>query len=326
MKKSSMFISLVITILFGSMVMFTGCTDNPVEPNNNFASVRLVPITNNMAKDIFTGSDGKEYLPARHLPALQKIAGSDISYGNINATTDMMYVLMNTGNVSVFNVSFSTNDILTIPGTIGLLEVSSNSSQISALPIVHIVKEHVKPYSTVGSLLPFEVGDFTDTLTLSYEYLDGLDTIPVADIYPVNGTKMGVVIDILFSGKKMQEYNVTTEYDVQLFNTPWSDWQLTNYWPFSEQDTDTSKIINSGNASIRVRVTSWQHSDVLVDQVLVANDTLNTSQVLKNTTNDSINQSVGEVILIGEKSNQPYMFQMAGQLITNGYSGIVFGQ
>ena len=339
MKKLTVFLTIALLVV---MVM-TSCEDNPVKPIDKppetIGKIMLVPLGDEALSKIVTRDDGAEYLPHNdavenlkimgriaiifeefNAHSLAKIASAMIEFGEINATTGLMFVLMNTGNVDVLNVQFSTSEMSVTPDHIGVIKNASTGTEVSALPIITLTQEHVIPVSGVGSLLEMSIGEFTDTLTISYDYEVGGDTTNISDNYDISGTKMGAIIDVFLSGTKIEEYNTVVGYHFQLFDSPWSNWVITNFWPIHQSAQDTSYIINSGNAAMQIRIGDATHDNTLLDQVLFPGDTLNTTGVLANTPADS----TGQIILIGDIYNQPYIFKMAGQLITNGFRAILF--
>ena len=268
---------------------------------------------------------------------------------------------MNSGNLDLFDVTFSADSLLVFPSTIGRIGVPEGG--ISSTPIVSFTMEHVLPASGVGSLLPMHLGVLNDNVNLSYKYeivpfehsvlndslivslMDSTiatsdttadtiwvagDTLNINSVekdtlsnsldYSVSGTLRGAIIEVLFSGQKMQDYDINIEYNAQIFQ--WSGWSFTHFYTYSSADVDTSVVINSGNASLRVRIVGSEHSNVLIDTLAAPGDSIDTSGILRFTNADS----TGQVILLGNKTNQPYIFKMMGELITSGYAGIYFGE
>lgn len=93
---------------------------------------------------------------------------SDIDFGEILATKKLSYIIMNTGNLDIFDIQFTANKLEIFPNSIGILDVPEGG--LSTTPIVSFTVPHVIPSSGVGSLLDMEIGEITDTISLSYKY------------------------------------------------------------------------------------------------------------------------------------------------------------
>jgi len=315
----------MISIIFVALII--NCDNDLVGPKNEepevTASIKLVPVGNNNLSKIITDENGKQWLPATevsHYTSLAKTAAATIEFGQMKNTTNLMYVVVNTGKLDVFDIIFESQDLTVIPSTIGLITVGGISDgEVNALPIITITKEHVKPMSGVGSLLNMEVGEFTDTLSVSYKYTSKSTTYTLLDKYDVAGTKMGAVIDLVVSNTKIENYVNNVFYQ-----------QLTNYdFNFSVYDanldsTDLDSVIitNSGNASIPLKIKSACHSHTVLDTNIVGQSQIDLTGILGNA---SQNESVGEVLILGENINQLYIFSFAGKIYTNGIAGAIIG-
>ena len=202
-KYIRLFPILLIVIL--AVIVIVGCDNSSIDPDDDNSSIdpedetmeaagqlRLVPLSNNIISKIITDENGQQWLPKSEMPmVLAKAAAVDIYYGELKATRTLQYVLMNVGNLDVFDIYFNAQDLYIYPETFGLIPASTQGGELSALPIVNIIKEHVIPIEGVGALLEMNVGTFIDTLNITYHYKTSSDTIEVVDDYDVSGTKMG---------------------------------------------------------------------------------------------------------------------------------------
>lgn len=322
--------SLLLIVL---MVLFiVGCENNTVDPidenpNNTEEAVgqlRLVPLTANDLAKALTDENGRQWLPASEmLYVLFKTASFDIDFGEVKATRALQYVIMNVGNRDVFNINFNSRDLKIHPISIGLIPASEVGGDLAALPIVNITKEHVIPIDGVGSLLDMSVGNFSDTLSMTYQYELSGDTIDVIDDYDVGGTKMGTTIDILFSGEKIENYNVDTYYNLNHDGRGIESWPTIYRWGYTESDIDTSRIVNTGNVEMRIRLFKARTSIVFLDTVLQPNQNIDTSGLLRDIYES---ESTADIILVGDILNQPYIFKVAGDMVLGGYAALIIGE
>ncbi len=315
MEKLMRFSKMIVFLL--TIMIVVSC--DPFGAEDPVASLVLVPLTSESLNKAFTDNAGQMWLPESELSnVLSKPSVAGIDYGEVKATRTLQYVIMNIGNQDVFNVNFTANDLFIYPGTIGLVQASEPGTQISALPIVNIVKEHVIPVDGAGALLDMEIGPFTDSLKLNYSYvLDG-DTVDVNDGYDVVGTKMGAVVDILFSNLEIEKYEVSRELNVSNPYASWSNWLLTSFYPFSQEDLDTSVILNSGNVNINISIVDWYSGETVLDTLLTPGSSIG-GNLLRDNPSNTTN---GNVVLVGKSLNQPYLIKVAGEIITKGYHGV----
>lgn len=345
MKKSSMFISVLIMLIFGSAMVLTSCDKDPTSPTDKsdetMGKLILVPLGNEALSKVFVGTDGNKYLPREaaianlekmgriairmenaNQQSLAKIALAMIDFGEILNTRILQYVVMNVGNQDIFDIDFTANSLVVFPGAISVVEASEQGTAITALPIVNIAKEHVTPISGIGTLLEMTTGDFADTLTLTYKYTTGNDTVVVSDEYDVAGSKMGAVIELIFSGQNFSSYSVF-RYEVSVFgDSPWNRWPVIAYSPIPSEDTDTTIIINSGNAPISLAIGSWRHNDTLLTTTLLPSDTIDCSGSFSTSRADS----TGEAVIVGTPTNQPYIFKLGDEIVTTGAMAFVFDE
>lgn len=244
-----------------------------------------------------------------------EVGDTDINYGDIIATKELAYLVMNTGNVDVFDITFSSQHLEISPQLIGRIESNSSSEGLSALPIVIFTALHVLQPSNVGTLLPFEVGTLLDTIQLGYEYVVDSDTTEVLDEYSVSGTKLGAIVDILVSGEKVQ--------DIAISSGGGGSWLGGHSALYLGTDIDFSntEIVNSGNVPIRIRIMSPAHQSTALDTVLTAQSSINTSGVLAFDIGQN-DTTKGESVVVGG-GNTPYIFSIADVVYTSGYGVLV---
>jgi Calx-beta domain len=288
-----------------------------------FAQLRLIPMSNAMAARAING-----YIwlsPLELQTGYIELDEDDISFGEINATDELMFVLMNTGTVDVTNVQFTTANIDVTPGSIGVIRVTTAGSEISALPIVTLTKEHVIPMSGVGSLLDITVGDFTDTLNISYEYLSGATTIEISDDYSIAGTTMGAIIDMNLSGIPLEEYDYSAMFITYLTEYPHDMIALVS---LPSSGMSTFFIQNNGNSPLQMQIANEYFGfEVILDTVLHAGINLDVSGIVRGSDfiQDSVDQG-GNILIFGSTTNQPYIFTAAGYTWTEGVCGILIDE
>ncbi len=156
-----------VIILFSNCSLFEN--DSPTKPDpediieyhSNIPELKLVPIGGDILNRI-----------------LSKTAdGADISFGDVLATKELYYLIVNSGEIPVFNVLLTTlNAIIEIsPNSIGVIDPAIEG--ISATPIISFICPHVIPPSGVGSLFPMQVGLVEDSLEINYQYVALFDSI-----------------------------------------------------------------------------------------------------------------------------------------------------
>ncbi|MFW0862671.1 MAG: hypothetical protein ACKKL6_03750 [Candidatus Komeilibacteria bacterium] len=332
---------LMIAIL--TVMVMVSCDNGPTgptdKPDETMGKLILVPLGNDALSKVYVGEDGNKYLPREaavdnlrkmgrlavrledvNKQSLAKIASAMIDYGEVLNTRILQYVIMNVGNQDIFDIDFTANDLVIFPGAISLIQASEQGTEVTALPIVNIAKEHVTPISGVGSLLDMTVGGFTDTLTLSYKYTTGNDTVVVEDAYNVAGSTMGAIIDVMLSGTSFSEHSFNETPNTHVTGNDWSSWPIQVMWPFYSEDMDTTVISNNGNAPMRIRVVSLSTSTALIDTILGEYSEVDVSGLLAPNDTDS----TGNTVLIGDTRNQPYIFNFGDRLEKDGYLGVMF--
>ena len=321
--KALLFISLIL------VVFFTAC-----DPANNdplHAELRLVPLTTGELAKAVQGEGGQLYYAASELPALlAKTASADIDFGEMNATKTLQYVLMNVGNTDVYDITFASQDLVISPAHIGLVPTPGEGGDLIALPIISVIKEHVVPLDGVGSLLDMSVGAFNDLLTLSHNYnitdTAGTDSFDITDEYLVAGTKMGALIDIRASGHPIQDVmqGSLERYALYGFIDPFYNLSV------SSDMLDTLMIYNNGNAPLPIQVVNpyaYRASGLAVlDTVLNEGGVLDLSGIVRGEQYLGGDQDLshGSIIFLGADLNQPYIFEILGNICTDGKDGILF--
>ncbi len=296
--------------------------------------LRLVPLSSEELAKSFTDETGGRWLPASEVPSVlaRPAAGADIDFGNVTATKSLQYVLMNIGNRDVYDVTFSANDLMIYPEYIGVIPAQGEDGEIVALPIVSFIKEHVIPVSGVGSLMDMNIGNFTDLLSLSYNYTledsTGVETFDVTDNYTVEGEKMGAVIDILASGENILDAALSTPefYDLALMGTV-----LQVY--LSSSKMDTMVVQNNGNVPLRMRVVNPYRYDAfdgstVIDTVIQPGTEVDVSGVVRGEMffDGTYDENKGSVIMLGALRNQPYIFETMNELCIDGEMRLWFNE
>ncbi len=207
---------------------------------------------------------------------LAKTSTVDIQFGEIAATQSLHYIITNNGSVDAFNVQLSAEYLSILPTTVGVI-AANQLSGLQTNPVINITIEHVIPASGVGSLLPFELGAFVDSVFLSYQYENmNNDTVDVTKSYAVSATRMGVDIQILVNGN-----NVMDILDGLSSNGSGIGMEFDYLWEENSNiDFDLVQILNHGNAPTHLNIFSSDVADVRFD------DPLYTSPLLPNDTID----------------------------------------
>ena len=325
MKNCIFFLIAMLTV-----IVMVSCSKNPTEPKvddqiiddpveNVVGKISLVPLSADGLSKATTDAIGQMWLPASEISTLTKTAAASIEFGQINSTTGLMFVIMNTGNTDVFDVQFTSTDLDITPANIALIKVSTQGAELTALPIVTITKEHVLPKSGVGSLLEMNVGDFTDILSISYNYEISGDTVEVVDDYDVGGTKMGAIIELELSGRSLNSIDPERS---TFFMQP-HNFDFTSYTVVSDADMDTALISNIGNVPLRIRVFFSRDRSTAFDGVVQANSSIDLFGILRGS-NFAVPDSSGDSIILGDDSNQPYILSFDGRTFVNGVTGLFF--
>lgn len=323
----------VSVLLFASLILatlFLACDPRGNDPI--MAELRLVPLTSGDLEKVVTSEDGNQYFPLSELkPIMLKKASADIDFGNMDATRTLQYVLMNVGNTDVYNITFDAGELRIHPSYIGLVPTSGEGGDLIALPIISITEEHVMPLSGVGALLDMSVGEFTDMMTLSYNYnitdTAGVDSFDITDEYTISGTKMGALIEIQVSGIKLEDALSSTlsRYDLAGFSEPFYDLKI------DSGAMDTLIVYNYGNAPLPLRVvnqyvyTNYGGAPIL-DTLLMAGESINLSGIVRGErffVGDP-DYTRGNIIYFGSNRDQPYIFEILGQLCIDGEEGLLF--
>ena len=340
MKKA-----IILFVFLFLLVLFTSCDPTGNDPMH--AELRLVPLTTGDLAKAIEGQDGQKYLPVSELSTvLTKAASVDIDFGNMAATKTLQYVLMNVGNTDVYDITFVANDLSIHPGNIPLVPTPGEGGDLIALPIVSFTKEHVIPLSGVGALLDMETGSFSDMMTLCYNYDlshtqsdstyqgDSLivsdtvivDSFDIADEYTVGGVKAGALIEITVSGQDICDavYSTPELYDAALAGTV----LMANLY---SSDMTSMQILNNGNAPLRMRIINpyvYINGDgsTVLDTVIQAGGEIDVSGLIRGEYyfDDTYDPNKGNVLILGAERDQPYIFEVMGELCIDGEYRIMF--
>ncbi|MCK5816997.1 MAG: hypothetical protein KAH15_03245 [Candidatus Marinimicrobia bacterium] len=340
MKKTM----IVFMVLF-SLILFTSCDPNGNDPMH--AELRLVPLTTGDLAKAIEGENGQQYLPVSELPVIMaKTMSADIDFGNMEASRTLQYVLMNVGNTDVYDITFVSNDLKIHPTNIPLIPTPGEGGDLVALPIISFSKEHVIPLSGVGSLLELETGVFDDVMTLCYNYelshnesdstyigdsLVVIDTVivdsfDIADEYTVAGTKIGALIDIQVSGQSLQDalQGTISRYDLAGFPDPFYDLVV------SSSDMDTMIVYNNGNAPLPMRIVNQYlytnyGGEPILDTLILAGESIDISGIVRGSRYFAGDDSEhGNIIFFGADRDQPYIFEILGDICIDGKDGLLF--
>jgi len=327
MKKLAYVLMMIALVV---MVMTSCEKSNPTsptdEPIESLGKIRLVPLNANDLSKVITDENGHQWMPKSEIfNILTRATVIDIDFGSMNATRSLMYVVVNEGDRDVFNIEFTANDLTVVPYTIGLITVSAQGTEVSAYPIITMTKEHILPLSGIGSLLSMNVGEFTDTLSLTYHYVLEQDTIEVVDSYTFGGVKMGTIIDVIASGQPILNYPSYGKYygqtllDSDFYN---GEKTIVQYGDSSyiASILDTTLIINSGNTSARIRICSRFDCVNILDTTINTNDTLDVSGIFSVSADAYYGlNNQGNIIKIGPTE---YAIKLAGVINTTGMAGL----
>ncbi|MEA2077664.1 MAG: hypothetical protein U9O95_06560 [Candidatus Marinimicrobia bacterium] len=319
----------VLFLLLLSITFFTSC--DPAGNDPLMAELRLVPLTTGDLAKATTDEDGNLYLSASEIPAIMaKTASADIDFGSVEATKTLQYVLMNVGNTDVYDITFAADDITIYPSNIALVPTPDEGGDLIALPIISMTKAHVIPLSGVGSLLDMEVGAFTDMVSLSYNYdiedTTGIDSFDITDEYTVAGINKGALIDIQVSGQSLQDalQGTISRYDLAGFSDPFYDLVV------ASSDMDTMIVYNNGNAPLPMRIVNqylYTHGgEPILDTLILAGENIDISGIVRGSQyfTGGDDSEHGNIIFFGADRNQPYIFEILGDLCIDGEDGLLF--
>ena len=232
MLKRSFMLILMVAVLFVACDVTGGSTIN----KSRLPELRLVSV----GSDVFSKSN---------VPA-----GADINFGDVLATEKLYYLIENSGEIPVFNVSLSTtkDSIEISPSSIGT--INPEGYAISTTPILSIICPHVIPISGVGSLMPMTVGELSDSIFINYQFIAPFDSVGVWEegdtidaqpaIYSLSAVKKGIVLEPWVNDVILWE---STEYDRYSFSTFVESFYVRYYDPDSTLDF---RIYNKGNVEI----------------------------------------------------------------------------
>ena len=235
-----------------------------------------------------------------------------INFGDVISTKTLFYLLVNQGNTSAFDIRLNANEIIIEPNNFDIIPSSSNNSTF--LPVIQFTLPHVLSPDNVGTNWDFKVGEFTDTLTMSYKYIDqNEDSVSFSDTYIVTGFKVGAIIKYYVKGKNVTE--VTAGHGWMTRNGAVGVVDLVSFYGwtsgYSPYDAaDQSYFKNEGNISIDVSFYRFSETSIF-HTTLAPGDTLN----------------LGGLFPEGYAVFGPthYIFSVCGRTITNGIAGILGG-
>lgn len=199
-----------------------------------------------------------------------------INFGDIISTKTLLYLLVNQGNASAFDIQLNANKLIIEPNYFDILPGSSNSSTF--LPIIQFTLPHVLSPNNVGSLWDFEVGNITDTLSMSYKYVNQQgDTVSFTDTYQVSGLKKGILINYYVKDKNALE--VTAGHNWITRNGAVGTVDLLSFYGwtagyFPYYIPEQSYFKNEGNVSIDVEFFTWSETSIF-KTTLSPGDSLN---------------------------------------------------
>lgn len=238
------------------------------------------------------------------------VAGA-INFGEIISTRTLRYIIMNTGDVDIFDLQISANQLDVYPKIISSIPADID---LEVLPILEITQEHVVPVSGVGFPLPFDIGQKLDTLSLSYRYeatFDSVlvsgdtiwtigDTLLLTDLYPTAATKMGAILDLIIDGIDIHSLDLhVSEYSFNNYGAPLNpNIQFARFILGIPSQAETFLLRNSGNVSIPILLFRGFDSGntlALLDTVLANGDSLNFSQLVTSLEPEPENPNIGVI-------------------------------
>lgn len=196
---------------------------------------------------------------------------SSIDFGDVVSTRTRSYVLMNTGNVDLYDIAITADSLGVWPSEIGVLE--ANTGRVSSLPLLDVTIPHVIPLSGVGANLPMNLGEFVDTLRLSFTYDDTSGPVSREYAYPVTGDRLGGKIDVYSAdGKNVGELWTTGQEMGARLGLPYTFRNIDV--PVDSIDWSSFLFVNSGNIDLPLSVYNRTLDSVLVDTTLAPSDSL----------------------------------------------------
>jgi hypothetical protein len=152
----------IIILLSLLLLFFTSCNDSKISgpeddshDNQRFTppSLQLVNVGRTSFND------------------LQKPLNNNIDFDSVFATKTRDYILLNNGTADAIDVTFNSSLLEIEPDSIGRIPGRLDST-LSAYPLIFFTIPHVIPSTGVGALLPFDLGEFSESISLTYSYED----------------------------------------------------------------------------------------------------------------------------------------------------------
>ncbi len=214
-------------------VIDTVYIDTTVVPEFIVPTLNLQPVEANLAKSLIEQYPGGVRMYEIEASMLSKASAGTIAFGDVNATKEYFYILVNNGSADIRNVAFNTELVVAAPEFISVVE--SSGAGIGLISILKIAIPHLIPIDGAGALLPFDIGTFIDTVHTTYEYTNLLtsDTVQSFQDWEVTGNRLGATFDILINGFSVLD--------------PESNYNLRLCGPRSEESPDADFLVQLGN-------------------------------------------------------------------------------
>ena len=223
-----------MSFLLVVMMLFVGCespteppVDPPVDPPVEWEApvIQLTQIDASLGKQLVDSGDmfqvDKQWYLKKEaiaeVASLMKPVSSFINFSEFTATTTYFYMLVNNYSTDINDVVFSADSVVVKPGNIVVIEGTTGAG-IGAIPILSVTAPHVLPVNRSGSLLPFEIGELTDSVLVDYSYTNpNGDTLNTTQGWSVSGTKMGGMFDLYVDsldifGNILADFNLSENY------------------------------------------------------------------------------------------------------------------
>lgn len=248
--------------------------DNPqdtvIVPPDDTTDV-LVPVIGLKLIPLSTGTRSTSSLGDS--PLIASDSGTTlIDFGDVTATRTLSFVLMNTGNVTLYDIVISGDSIDVWPSEIGLLEPTTG--EISSLPLLDVTLPHVIPVSGVGAYLPMHLGEFSDTLSLQFIYDDTSGTpVTMSYSYPTIGNRVGGRIEVYSAdGTNIRDAWIRSYTQSGYHALPYEFHRVDV--PMGTIDEHYFTLFNTGNDTLPISIYDVYRDSVLIDTTLVPGDSL----------------------------------------------------
>lgn len=229
----------------------TTVTPEWIEPTLNLQSIDV-----SLAKSLIEQyPEGVPYHEIETLMLSKAANGGTIEFGDVNSTKEFFYILVNHGSADIRNVQFNTEMVVADPGYISV--VQSNGVGIGLISILKVAVPHLVSLDGTGQPLPFEIGDFVDTVHTTYEYtsLQG-DTVNADQDWEVTGTKMGASFDVQIDGETLFGDNLR---EIQIFTNESDNETVYSMFTGGISDVDAVEpvLVNTGNVDLAVAIYAY---------------------------------------------------------------------